>query len=35
MGYVSVESGAKRGKFTENDCRFVGDDVQVLDVETF
>jgi hypothetical protein len=33
MGCVSVESGARRGKFTENDCGFVGDGVQVLGVE--
>jgi hypothetical protein len=30
---VSVESGARKEKFTENDCGFVGDGVQVLGVE--
>ena len=33
MGCVSVESGARRGKFTQNDCDFIGDGVQVLGVE--
>jgi len=33
MSCVSVESGARRRKFTGNDCGFVGDGVQLLSVE--
>jgi hypothetical protein len=33
MGCVSVESGAWRGNFTENDCGFFDDGVEVLGVE--